>query len=214
MHIVEGFDHMPLGHSENKKGNGVAGVLLPNISMSSTRGGEGDIRRAMVEAGVVGCMVALPGQIFYPMQIPSCLWVLSKEGKSGKDGRARSGELLFIDARRLGHMESRTRRAFSEEDISQIVDTYRAWRSAPAAPAYADVPGFCKSATLDDVRAHGHLLTPGRYVGSLPVPEDGEPFADKMHRMTATLRAQQEESAGLDAAIVDNIQSMGLWREK
>lgn len=127
---------------------------------------ESEIRRAMVEADIVDCMIALPGQLFYSTQIPACLWFLARNKNPGKGWRDRRGEVLFIDARKLGYMVDRTRKEFSEEDIARIAGTYHAWRGEPEAGAYEDVPGFCKAAKLDEIRTHQHVLTPGRYVGA------------------------------------------------
>ena len=346
---------------------GTAGVVLANGSMSSNQSGEGEIRRAMVEADAVDCMVALPGQLFYSTQIPACLWFLArdKSGRSlpspasgrgaGGEGRDRRGEVLFIDARNMGTLVDRTRRELSEADIQKIADTYHAWRSAPRDPhpgplpggegektnykggfdfsglvettrelrkkqtpaeavmwellrnrqfmglkfrrqhqigeyvadfycdehglvveldgaihttetqarkdktrdaymtslgltvvripnavlladpkatleqiaanlpsppgrgaggedvaVYRDIPGFCKSATLDEIRKHGHVLTPGRYVGAEAAEDDGEAFTDKMQRLSAQWREQQQEAARLDAAIEANLQALGF----
>ena len=182
---------------------GVAGFVLANGSMSSQQSGEGEIRKNLVEAEVVDCMVALPGQLFYSTQIPACLWFLAR-------GRRRRGEILFIDARKLGRMVDRTHRELTEEDIARIADTYHVWRTGEEDNGYADVPGFCKSAPLDDVRRHGHVLTPGRYVGVEPQEEDGEPFEKKMKRLAAELREQQAEGARLDAAIAQNLKALGF----
>ena len=190
--------------------NGTAGVVLANGSMSSAQSGEGDIRRALVEADAVDCMIALPGQLFYSTQIPACLWFLTRNKNPGGDSRDRRGEVLFIDARKLGHMIDRTRKEFSDEDIARFADTYRAWRGAPNAAPYEDEPGFCKSATLEEIRKHSHVLTPGRYVGAAEVEDDGEPFEDKMQRLTAQLREQQAEGAKLDAAIRKNLELLGF----
>ena len=190
--------------------NGTAGVVLANGSMSTATSGEGDIRRALVEADAVDCMIALPGQLFYSTQIPACLWFLARNKNPGGVCRDRRGDVLFIDARKLGHMVDRTRKELSDEDIARIADTYHAWRGAPDATAYEDEPGFCKSASLDEVRGHGHVLTPGRYVGAPPAEDDGEPFAEKMQRLVAELREQQAEGARLDAAIAENLERLGF----
>ena len=179
---------------------GTAGVVLANGSMSSAQSGEGGIRQALLEGDVVDCMVALPGQLFYSTQIPACLWFLARN-KDPKGWRNRQGEVLFIDARGLGQMVDRTRREFSDEDIAQVAATYQAWRGEPEARSYADVPGFCKAATLQEIRAQGYVLTPGRYVGQTAPEMDDEPFADKMTRLAADLRAQQAEGRRLDAVI-------------
>jgi type I restriction enzyme M protein len=161
----------------------------------------------MVEADVVDCMIALPPQLFLNTQIPACLWFLTRDKRS--KGRDRRGETLFIDARKIGFMESRVWRVFGDEDIAKIASTYHAWRGEKEAGEYADVPGFCKSAPLDEVRKHGHVLTPGRYVGAEAQEDDGEPFDEKMKRLTATLRQQQAEAAKLDAAIAANLMELG-----
>lgn len=200
---------------------GTAGVVLANGSMSSTQNSEGDIRRALIEGvngapGVVDCMVALPGQLFYSTQIPVCLWFLARDRSNGlvrsDQLRDRRSEILFIDARKLSHMVDRTRKEFSDADIDKISCAYHAWRGETEAGVYADVPGFCKAASLDDIRKHGHVLTPGRYVGAEAVEEDDEPFADKMVRLVADLRAQQGEAARLDAAIAANLRELGYGR--
>ena len=166
--------------------NGTAGVVLANGSMSSTQSGEGDIRRAMVEADVVDCMIALPGQLFYSTQIPACLWFLTRN-KKPSGWRDRSGEVLFIDARKLGHMVDRTRKEFGDEDLQRIAGAYHAWRGEPEAGDYADVPGFCKAATLDEIRGHGHVLTPGRYVGAAAEDEDAVPFEERFAALRTKL---------------------------
>ena len=187
---------------------GIAGFVLANGSMSSNQSGEGEIRKAILEADLVDCMVALPGQLFYSTQIPVCLWFLARNKKNGRF-RDRRGETLFLDARKLGTMVDRIHRELTEDDLQKIAGTYHAWRGDKDAGAYEDVPGFCKSATLDDVRKHGHVLTPGRYVGAEATEDDGEPFEEKMKRLTATLRAQQAEAAKLDAAIAANLKEFG-----
>lgn len=190
--------------------NGTAGVVLANGSMSSQQSGEGEIRKAMIEADVVDCMVALPGQLFYSTQIPACLWFLARNKNPGRGLRDRRGQVLFIDARQMGVLVDRTRRELTDEEIRKIADTYHAWRGEPGAGEYQDVPGFCKSATLDDIRKHGHVLTPGRYVGAAAQADDGEPFAEKMARLVAQLREQQAEGAKLDAAIAANLRELGF----
>jgi type I restriction enzyme M protein len=187
---------------------GVAGFVLANGSMSSNQSGEGEIRKRMVEADLVDCMVALPGQLFYSTQIPACLWFLARDKQNGKF-RDRRGQVLFIDARKMGRMVDRTHRELTDEDIARIADTYHAWRGEQEAGEYADVPGFCKSATLEEIRKHSHVLTPGRYVGAEAQEDDGEPFEEKMKRLTATLREQQAEAAKLDAAIAANLKELG-----
>jgi type I restriction enzyme M protein len=197
---------------------GIAGFVLANGSMSSNQSGEGEIRKNIVEADLVDCMVALPGQLFYATQIPVCLWFLARDKSgtpapgrrdAGRDVRDRRGQTLFIDARKLGTMTDRVHRQLTDADIARIADTYHAWRSGADAGAYADVPGFCKSATTEEIRTHGHVLTPGRYVGAEEQEDDGEPFEEKMKRLAATLREQQAEGAKLDAAIAANLKELG-----
>jgi type I restriction enzyme M protein len=187
---------------------GLAGFVLANGSMSSNQSGEGEIRKAIVEADLVDCMVALPGQLFYATPIPVCLWFLTRDKHNGRF-RDRRGETLFIDARKLGILVDRVHRELSDAEIAKIADTYHAWRGDKDTGEYADVPGFCKMATLDDIRKHGHVLTPGRYVGAAEAEEDGEAFEEKMKRLAATLRQQQAESAKLDAAITANLKELG-----
>lgn len=193
--------------------NGVAGIVLANGSMSSNQSNEGEIRKNLIEAGLVDCMVALPGQLFYSTQIPACLWFLARNRGEGRY-RERRDEILFIDARALGHMVDRTHREFSDEDIARIADVYGAWRSKTSAEDYSDIPGFCRSAPLDEIRKHGYVLTPGRFVGVPPAEDDGEPFEDKMKRLVAKLREQQEQGAKLDMAIARNLTELGFWDDK
>ena len=188
---------------------GSAGFVLANGSMSSTQSGEGEIRKNIVEADLVDCVVALPGQLFRSTQIPACLWFLSKGRRAG-EYRERSGEVLFIDARAMGRMTDRTHRELTAEDIARIADTYHAWRGEPDAGEYADEPGFCKSADIEEVRRHGHVLTPGRYVGAAPREDDGEPFEEKMTRLAAQWREQRAEGERLDAEIEANLRSLGF----
>lgn len=198
---VQHFIHhlAPTGH---------AGFVLANGSMSSNQSGEGEIRKNIIETDLVDCMVALPGQLFYSTQIPVCLWFLARNKKNGRF-RDRRGETLFIDARKLGSMMDRVHRELTDQDVAKIAGTYHAWRGDKSAGEYADVPGFCKAAKLEDIRKHGHVLTPGRYVGAEAAEEDGEPFDEKMKRLTATLRRQQEDAAKLDAAIAGNLKELG-----
>ena len=189
--------------------NGTAGVVLANGSMSSNQSGEGDIRKAMLEADVVDCMVALPGQLFYSTQIPACLWFLARNKNPGKNLRDRRGQVLFIDARKLGVLVDRTRRELTDDEIKKIANTYHAWRGEQDAGEYADVAGFCKSATLEDIRKHGHVLTPGRYVGAAEQEDDGEPYEEKMARLSKLWREQRAQAAKLDAAIEANLKELG-----
>ena len=187
---------------------GTAGVVLANGSMSSAQSGEGDIRRAMVEADVVDCMIALPGQLFYSTQIPACLWFLARNKQAGKGLRDRSGELLFIDARKLGHMVDRTRKEFADEDIAKIASTYHAWRGEPGANTYEDEPGFCKVATIEEIREHNHVLTPGRYVGTEADESDDVPFEERFGALKETLAeqfAQAEETSALIQSRLEEI---------
>jgi type I restriction enzyme M protein len=187
---------------------GVAGFVLANGSMSSNQSGEGEIRKNLIEADVVDCMVALPGQLFYSTQIPACLWFVARDRKNGKF-RDRRGQVLFIDARKLGRMADRTHRELTDEDVARIANTYHAWRGEKDTTEYADIAGFCKSALLEEVRKHGHVLTPGRYVGTEASEDDDEPFDDKMKRLTAALREQQAEAEKLDVAIAANLKELG-----
>jgi type I restriction enzyme M protein len=188
--------------------NGYAGFVLANGSMSSNQSGEGEIRKAIVEADLVDCMVAMPGQLFYSTQIPVCLWFLTRNKNDGKR-RNRKGETLFIDARKLGVLVDRVHRELTDEDIQKVVSAYHSWRGDKGAGKYDDVAGFCKSATLDEIRSHGHVLTPGRYVGAEEVEDDGEPFEQKMKRLVGELNDQFAESARLEAAIKANLRGLG-----
>ena len=189
--------------------NGTAGVVLANGSMSSSQSGEGDIRKAMIEADAVDCMVALPGQLFYSTQIPACLWFLSRNKNPGKGLRDRRGQVLFIDARKLGVLVDRTRRELTDDEVQKIVATYHAWRGEDRGGNYANVAGFCNSASIEDMREHGHVLTPGRYVGAAEQEGDGEPFEDKMLRLSSLWREQRATAAKLDAAIEANLKELG-----
>jgi type I restriction enzyme M protein len=188
---------------------GVAAFVMANGSMSSNQSGEGDIRKALIEApngGLVDCVIALPGQLFYTTQIPVCVWILGRDRRNHKF-RDRSGEILFIDARKMGEMTDRRHRALRDDDIARIADTYHAWRDKQG--TYDDIAGFCKSASLDEVSRHGHVLTPGRYVGTEELEDDAEAFADKMERLTSLLREHQTDSERLDALIDFNLKELG-----
>lgn len=178
---------------------GQAGVVMANGSMSSNALGEGDIRARIVEADLVSCVVALPAQLFRSTAIPVCLWFFAREKAH------RSGQVLFVDARGLGHLVDRGERALTRDEIVRIADAYHAWSAAASALAkglaYEDVPGFCRSVPVDDIRAAGYPLTPGRYVDAPAVPDDGEPVADKIARLTGELLAALDESARADQAV-------------
>ncbi|HGN0958545.1 TPA: type I restriction-modification system subunit M [Pseudomonas aeruginosa] len=189
---------------------GSMALLLANGSMSSNTNNEGEIRKRLIEDGYVECMVALPGQLFTNTQIPACIWFLTRDKQNGfaldKKKRDRRGEFLFIDARQMGYMKDRVLRDFTVEDIQKIADTFHAWQQGDG---YEDVPGFCKSASLEEVRKHEHVLTPGRYVGTAEQEEGGEPFADTMQRLTAQLAEQFAESARLETEIRKNLAGLG-----
>ena len=184
---------------------GTAGVVLANGSMSSAQSGEDVIRKAMVEADVIDCMVSLPGQLFYSTQIPACLWFLARNKKPGGKLRDRRGEVLFIDARQLGALVDRTRKEFSDEDVAKIAGIYHAWREGNG---YQDVPGFCKSAKLDEIRQHNYVLTPGRYVGAEDVEDDDLPFAERFLQLRTKLEEQFAEAERLTTTIRRHITSV------
>lgn len=192
---------------------GRAGFVLANGSMSSSTSGEGDIRRAMVEADLVDCMVALPGQLFYTTQIPVCLWFLARNKSAGATGRTsqrdRRGQVLFIDARQMGTMIDRTHRELTEDDLARIAGAYHAWMGETGAGDYADIPGFCYSARLDDIRGHNYVLTPGRYVGVEDMDDDDEPFEEKMERLSGILAEQFGIAANLEMSIRKNLEKFG-----
>jgi type I restriction enzyme M protein len=191
--------------------DGIAGFVMANGSMSSNTSSEGDIRKALIEADMVDCMIALPGQLFYTTPIPVCLWFLSRSKKAdAKRGfRDRQGETLFIDARKMGALIDRTHRELSDEDIADIARTYHAWRGEEKDGAYEDKAGFCKSASLDEIRSHHHVLTPGRYVGAEAIEDDGVPFEEKMAELSDRLYEQMRESIELDAVIRRNLEVLG-----
>ena len=189
---------------------GSMALLLANGSMSSNTNNEGEIRKKLIEDDYVECMVALPGQLFTNTQIPACIWFLTRDKQNGlalyQGKRDRRGEFLFIDARQLGYMKDRVLRDFTVDDIRKIANTFHAWQLGEG---YEDVPGFCYSASLADIRKHEHVLTPGRYVGAEAQEEDDEVFADKMARLTAQLAEQFGESAKLEGEIRKNLAGLG-----
>lgn len=187
------------------KPNGRAGIVLANGSMSSSQNSEGDIRRAMVDADVVEVMVALPGQLFFNTQIPACLWFLTKQKTN------RKGEVLFIDARKLGSMISRVQAELTDETIVRIGSTVAAWRGegGDACGQYEDIAGYCRSVRLAEIGEHGHVLTPGRYVGAEAVEDDDEAFAEKMQKLTEKLGEQMAKGAELDQLIRQKLGGLG-----
>jgi type I restriction enzyme M protein len=188
--------------------SGIAGFVLANGSMSSNQSSEAEIRRGIIEADLVDCMVALPGQLFYSTQIPVCLWFLARSRQNGRF-RDRRGHTLFIDARKLGTMADRVHRELTEADVARIAETYHGWRGDKGAGEYKDVPGFCRSVTLEEIREHGHVLTPGRYVGSETQDDDPDTFSEKMNRLVSQLHEQTDEAKLLDAAIAANLKELG-----
>ena len=198
--------------------DGTAGFVLANGSMSSNASNEGEIRKAIIEADLVDCMIALPGQLFYSTQIPVCLWFLTRSKAArtvrGKQigARDRRGETLFIDARKMGTLVDRTHRNYSDADIARIAGAYHAWRGSSGlgeVQSYEDIPGFCKAATLDDIRKQGYVLTPGRYVGAEEEDDDGVPFEEKIEYLTAQLAEQFVESKKLQQTIRENLKEIG-----
>jgi len=209
---------------------GTAGFVLANGAMSTNTSTEGAIRKKLIENDLVDCMIALPGQLFFTTQIPVCIWILSKD-KLGerssscvnKKYRDRRGETLFIDARKLGTMISRTQKELTAGDIAEIANTYHAWRSpandelpttqhsklSTQHSTYEDVPGFCKSCTTEEVAKHDYVLTPGRYVGAAALEDDGIPFETKMKDLSSTLFSQMKEATALDQVIRENLKSLG-----
>ena len=185
--------------------NGTAGVVLANGSMSSMQNGEDTIRQNMIEGDVVDCMIALPGQLFYSTQIPACLWFLARSKNPGGKWRDRRGEVLFIDARNLGYLVDRTRRELSDEDISKIARAYHAWRGEPKAGKYEDIPGFCKAATLAEIKNYNYVLTPGRYVGAADSGEGDTPFEQRFDMLIKELEGHFAASRLLDSTISDRL---------
>ncbi|HIH0919159.1 TPA: type I restriction-modification system subunit M [Vibrio cholerae] len=196
--------------------DGSQALLLANGSMSSSTNNEGEIRASLIENDLVECMVALPGQLFTNTQIPACIWFLTKNknartDKAGRKLRDRKGEVLFIDARNLGYMKDRVLRDFTRDDIQKVADLYHAWKTGEEVNgvAYEDQAGFCKSATLAEIKKHDFVLTPGRYVGAADEEDDGIPFAEKMATLTEKLSEQFAESAKLEADIKKNLMGLG-----
>ena len=183
--------------------SGAAGFVLANGSLSTNQNGEGPIRKAIIEDDLVDCIVSLPGQLFYSTTVPVSLWFLSRNRSN------RSGRTLFIDARKLGEMADRTHRVLTDNDVQRIANTYHSWRGEVGGSDYEDVAGFCKDASLDDIRAHGHLLTPGRYVDVGAIDDDGEIFEEKIERLFAEWGAQVQASNLLDERISESLRSLG-----
>ena len=186
---------------------GIAGFVLANGSMSSNQSGEGEIRKSLIEADQVDCMVALPGQLFYGTPIPACLWFLTKTKKNGKFADRR-GKTLFFDARSLGVLVDRVHRELTDEEIGRIAGTYHAWRGEKEAGKYEDLPGFCRTVTLDEIKQHEYLLTPGRFVGAEDVEDDDEPIEEKMKRLTARLEEQFRDNTRLEKLIRESLQGL------
>jgi type I restriction enzyme M protein len=202
--------------------NGTAGIVLANGSMNSNTGSEGEIRKAMIEAGLIDCMVALPAQLFYNTMIPACLWFLARNrkgslplGGAGGGLRNRSNEILFIDARKLGVLINRRNKELTDADLQKITTTYHNWRNLSSLAvggregAYEDIAGFCKAATLDEVRTNNYVLMPGRYVGTEAEEDGGVLFADKIAALTTKLAEQFSKSHSLEAEIRENLKSIG-----
>ena len=191
--------------------HGLAGFVLANGSLSSQQSGEGDIRRKIVEADLVDCIVSLPGQLFATTQIPVCLWFLAKDKSNGlvrdRKLRDRRGETLFIDARRLGAMQTRTLKVLTDDDVATVANAYHAWRETGG--TYADEPGFCRSATTEEIAAQAYMLTPGRYVGTAEADADDEPFENRMAVLTARLREQMVEGARLNERVRQALAGVG-----
>ncbi len=191
--------------------HGTAGFVLANGSLTSNTSGEGDIRKAIIEADMVDCIIALPGQLFYTTPIPACLWFLTRNKGADKERgfRARHGETLFIDARKLGVLTDRVHRELTDDEVAGIARTYHAWRGEASAGTYEDKAGFCKAASLKEIESHGHVLTPGRYAGAEEAEDDGIPFEEKMAELSGELYEQMAEGVALDAAIRKNLEALG-----
>ncbi|GGK58008.1 class I SAM-dependent DNA methyltransferase [Amphritea balenae] len=194
--------------------NGTAGFVLANGSMSSNTSGEGDIRKQIIENDLVDCMIALPGQLFYTTQIPVCLWFLTKNKQTDTERgyRSRINQTLFIDARNMGTMISRTHKELTTEDLAEITRTYHAWRGEAGNGEYEDRAGFCRSATFDEIEANDFVLTPGRYVGAAAIEDDGIPFETKMAELSQSLYQQIDKAEKLDAVIRKNLEVLGYGK--
>jgi type I restriction enzyme M protein len=188
---------------------GTAGIVLANGSMSSEIATEGQIRKELIENDLVDCMVALPPQLFYNTQIPACLWFFRRNREGNSKFRNRSNEILFINASEMGKMVSRKQRELTQEDIDKIASTYHNWRNAQPQEEYQDEPGFCKSATIQEIRKNGHVLTPGRYIEFKKEEEDDVAFEDKMQKLISTLKEQMQKSAEQDEKIKQSLASIG-----
>ena len=184
--------------------NGTAGFVLANGSLSSKTSGEGEIRRKLVEADLVDCIISMPDKLFFGTGIPVSLWFVSKN-RHGNGHRKRTGEVLFIDARKFGTMESRRLRVLSEDDIAKIAGVYHSWRNKDPRVPYEDVPGFVKSANLGEIAKHDFVLTPGRYVGAADVEEDDEPIDEKIVRLQKELFDEFEEGRRLENVIRERL---------
>ncbi len=193
--------------------NGVAGFVLANGSMSSNTATEGEIRKKILEADLVDCMVALPGQLFYSTSIPVCLWFIARN-KENHQYRKRTGETLFIDARRLGKMIDRVHRELTHSEMTRIAETYHAWRGDGGAGEYADTPGFCKNATFEEIQEQNYVLTPGRYVGIEDIKDDEIPFEEQMTQLSTKLHEQLAESERLGTTIKKNLEALGYRGEE
>jgi len=191
---------------------GIAGFVLANGSLSSTTSNEGEIRKNIIEADLVDCIVALPSKLFYNTMIPACLWFVSRDKQNSKF-RNREGEVLFIDARKLGKMVDRRHRVLTDNDIKKIADTYHAWRGElidGQKIEYEDVLGFCKSVKIEEIRKHNHILTPGRYVGFEENEIDEEEFNEKMERLTEELAEQMSKAEKINERMRRNLESIGF----
>jgi type I restriction enzyme M protein len=191
---------------------GVAGIVLANGSVSSRSNGEGEIRRRMVEADIVDCIVALPDKLFFNTGIPACLWFLSRnKGPRGPHATAdRRGHVLFVDARRLGGMVNRTQRELSDADITKITDVYHAWHGRDEVGGYVDIPGFCYSAALPDIAKHDYIITPGRYVGAQEADQDDELAVDRVQRLRKELEEALAESSKAEQRLRDALRGLDV----